>query len=124
MLTLTDCPCKGRTLDRLVQPAILTMLAEGPLHGYRLAARISEIPGFARQKPDVSGVYRFLTSMERKGLVIASWDTSSRGPAKKSYRITPDGRQCLSRWIRTLEDYRRSIASLLRVARKAVRHDP
>ena len=124
MLTLTDCPCKGGTLDRLIQPAILAVLAEGPLHGYRLAARISEIPGFARQKPNVSGVYRFLTSMERKGLVIASWDTSSRGPAKKCYRITPDGRECLSRWIKSLEDHRRSIASLLRVARKVEHDDP
>lgn len=49
MLTLTDCPCKGGTLDRLIQPAILAVLAEGPLHGYRLAARISEIPGFAAE---------------------------------------------------------------------------
>ena len=118
MFTLTDCPCEGKTLDRLIQPAILAVLAKGPVHGYRLAARIGEIPGFARRKPDVSGIYRFLTTMERKGLVVAAWDTSAHGPAKKSYRITADGRRCLARWIASLEEYRRSIATLLRLARQ------
>ena len=89
----TGCPCEGGTLDRLIQPAILVVLAQGPLHGYRLAERISEIPGLVRQKPDVSGVYRFLGLMERKELVVASWDVSSSGPARKSYQITPAGRK-------------------------------
>jgi hypothetical protein len=31
--TLNGCPCTGGTLDRLVQPAILVVLAEGPLGG-------------------------------------------------------------------------------------------
>ena len=38
-----DCPCGGRTLDKLIQPAILVVLAAGPLHGYRLAERIGEL---------------------------------------------------------------------------------
>ena len=115
----TGCPCEGGTLDRLIQPAILVVLAQGPLHGYRLAERISEIPGLVRQKPDVSGVYRFLGLMERKGLVVASWDISPSGPAKKSYQITPAGRKCLRRWITSLEEYRREIGALLAAARKA-----
>jgi DNA-binding PadR family transcriptional regulator len=118
----TECPCQGGTLDRLIQPAILVVLAKGPLHGYRLAERIGQIPGFAGQKPDVSGVYRLLRVMERKGLVVASWDVSTRGPAKKCYQMTPDGRQCLRRWIKTLEDYRRGVGALLAAARKAGRN--
>jgi DNA-binding PadR family transcriptional regulator len=106
-------------LDRLIQPAILVVLAGGPLHGYRLVERISKLPGFAGQKPDASGVYRFLKAMERKGLVASSWDISENGPAKKSYQHTPAGRQCLHRWIGTLENYRRGISGLLGVARKA-----
>jgi PadR family transcriptional regulator, regulatory protein PadR len=119
----TGCPCQGGTLDRLIQPAILVVLAEGPLHGYGLAERIAQIPGFAGQKPDVSGVYRFLRVMERKGLVVASWDVSASGPARKSYQMTPEGRTCLCRWIKTLEDYRRGIGALLGAARKADRNE-
>ena len=119
-LDLADCPCAGGTLDRLIQPAILLVLAEKPLHGYRLAQRIGKMPMFGGTKPDGSGIYRFLRTMERKGFVVASWDMSERGPAKKSYRITPSGERCLRQWIKTLEEYRKGITFLLRAARKAV----
>jgi len=118
-LDLTACPCAGRTLDKLIQPAILVVLAEGPLHGYRLAERIGALPGLAGGKPDVSGIYRFLKSMQRKGLVVSSWDLSESGPAKKSYQLTPTGQRCLRQWIATLEAYRDGIGVLLKLARKA-----
>jgi PadR family transcriptional regulator, regulatory protein PadR len=118
-LDLLACPCAGKTLDKLIQPAILMVLVEGPLHGYRLAERIGALPGLARGRPDVSGIYRFLKSMERKGLVASSWDLSESGPAKKSYQLAPAGQQCLRQWIATLEAYREGIGVLLKAARKA-----
>ena len=45
MIILSHCPCSGATLDKLVQPAILAALTEGPLHGYRLAERSKEMAG-------------------------------------------------------------------------------
>ncbi|MFZ5831800.1 MAG: PadR family transcriptional regulator [Planctomycetota bacterium] len=121
MLDLSTCPCAGNTLDRLVQPAILTLLAGGPLHGYLLAAQMAERFTIGDQKPDMSGVYRFLKSMEEKGLVASSWDLSHGGPARKCYEITADGRHCLAQWIETLERYRDGINCLLRAARSALR---
>ena len=120
MLDLAECPCTGGTLDRLIQPAILLVLGEGPAHGYRVAERIGEMPSFAGQKPDVSGIYRFLKSMEQRKLVVGSWDLSESGPAKKCYEITPAGRRCLQEWIKTLEDHRKQITDLLRAARKTL----
>ena len=121
MTDLADCPCTGGTLDRLIQPAILMVLAEGPLHGYRVAERIGEMSSFSDQKPDVSGVYRFLKTMERKKLVVGAWDISESGPARKCYEITPSGRRCLREWVKTLEDHRKRITDLLRAARKTTR---
>lgn len=116
---LCDCPCAGITLDKLIQPAILALLAEGPLHGYALAERIGTMSGVVGDKPDVSGVYRFLKNMQRKELVVSAWDVSAAGPARKTYQITAQGRNCLRRWVRTLEEYRRGITSLLNTARRA-----
>jgi PadR family transcriptional regulator, regulatory protein PadR len=121
MLELSTCPCAGITLDRLVQPAILTVLAEGPRHGYAVAEQISRRMALGEQKPDMSGVYRFLKVMEEKGLVVSSWDVSHGGPARKCYEITPDGLRCLARWIETLERHRDGIADLLGAARSAAR---
>lgn len=120
MLASATCPCTGGTLDKLIQPAILAVLARGPLHGYKLAERIGRMPLFRGRKPDVSGVYRTLKAMEGKDLVVASWDLSDSGPAKKSYRLTEPGEQCLFRWIETLQQYRQGITVLLKTARAAV----
>ncbi|MGA2067196.1 MAG: PadR family transcriptional regulator [Thermoguttaceae bacterium] len=116
---LKACPCVGGTLDKLVQPAILAVLAEGPLHGYGLARRIAALPAFAGDRPDVSGIYRFLKAMHRKGLVESTWGVSESGPAKKTYQITATGRQCLRLWVRTLQHHHQVITALLRTARKA-----
>jgi PadR family transcriptional regulator, regulatory protein PadR len=118
-LELAECPCAGGTLDKLVQPAILAALALGPLHGYGLVERLGEIRIPGGRKPDASGVYRFLKSMEQKGLVASAWDTSQSGPAKRVYQITVAGDSCLRQWIATLEAYRDGISRLLKVARKA-----
>lgn len=115
-----SCPCLGKTLDKLIQPAILAVLGHGPLHGYRIAERIGDMPMLKGHKPDVSGVYRFLRSMEDKGLVLSSWDCSQRGPARKSYRLTRAGEQCLSRWVQTLEEYRKAVTAFLETTRNVV----
>ena len=46
-------------------------------------------------------------------------DLAESGPARKRYRIAPSGECCLRQWIKTLEDYREGITSLLKAARKA-----
>jgi PadR family transcriptional regulator, regulatory protein PadR len=118
---LSGCPCMGGTLDKLIQPAILTVLSAGPMHGYGLAERIGAMPGFDGQKPDVSGIYRFLKAMEGKLLVTSAWDISGAGPAKKTYQITSQGRRCLHRWVQTLEQHHQTVAGLLKAMRKAVK---
>lgn len=104
-LQYSDCPCAGRNLDKLVQPAILTVLAREDLHGYMLVQRLAEMPMFRGQKPDATGVYRFLRQMEERELVTSTWDTSETGPAKRLYRLTDTGRACLVRWVGTLTYY-------------------
>jgi DNA-binding PadR family transcriptional regulator len=116
---LVGCPCTGGTLDKLIQPAILAILAEGPMHGYGMGERIKNMPRFAGQKPDLSGVYHLLKAMEGRGLVVSAWDLSEAGPAKKTYQITEPGRECLCRWVQTLEEYRDGISAVLKVARRA-----
>ena len=115
----TGCPCAGATLDKLVQPAILTVLSQADLHGYRLAQRLADMPPFRGRRPDVSGVYRILRDMEARGLVAASWDLSDRGPARRLFQMTPAGRACLSHWIETLHQYRDAIGGLLAAATRA-----
>jgi PadR family transcriptional regulator, regulatory protein PadR len=119
MSRFEECPCSGATLDKLLQPAILTALAQGDLHGYRIVRQVASLPIFKGRPPDVSGVYRSLRLMESRKLVVASWNVSERGPAKRLYALTPAGRECLVLWRETLIVYREAIGDLLVAAKKA-----
>jgi len=115
-----DCPCAGRNLDKLVQPAILTALARDDAHGYVLVQRLAEMPMFRGQKPDATGVYRCLRQMEERALVTSAWDTSESGPAKRFYHLTATGHSCLVRWVDTLATYHTALGELLEVTRTII----
>ena len=114
-----DCPCSGANLSRLLQPAIMTILAGKGSHGYAIVERLTETPTLAGDRPDPTGVYRTLSTMEERGFVASSWDTSERGPAKRIYELTPLGHECLARWVSSLSDYHCAIGELLANAKRA-----
>ena len=74
---LKECAELGKSLNRLSQPTILTLLAqsETPLHGYIIVQQAASSPMFGGKKPDATGVYRALKRMEESGLVTSEWET-------------------------------------------------
>ncbi len=107
------CSCKGYTLDKLLQPNILILLAKQNLHGYSIIQALEDKNLFNGEKADNTGVYRTLNTLEEKGLVQSEWEMEKTGPAKKVYRITDNGLDCLSTWIGTLETYSKTIHSII-----------
>jgi len=108
-----NCACSGKSLARLLQPALMSVLAGEPLHGYLIAQRLRKLSLFKDSPPDYAGIYRFLNSMEEQGLVKSEWDTADAGPAKRRYGLTRKGRSCMARWLATLTDYRQAIDDLV-----------
>ena len=118
-MDLDECPCTGKNLDRLIQPAVLAILAKGPLHGYRVVRSLGQMAAFGGRRPDATGVYRFLRAMEERGLVSSAWDLSERGPAKRLFDLSKKGRDCLARWAETLEEYQAQVGRLAQSLREA-----
>ena len=118
-MAIHDCPCSGKTLARLVQPAVMAVLREEPLHGYLVVQRLARMHMFREQTPDPTGVYRVLKSMEQAGYVASTWQLADAGPAKRRFALTPAGRGCLKQWVQTLHDYEASIADLLAILNQA-----
>ena len=116
MTNLNECPCSGKTLARLIQPAVMTVLANEPLHGYVIVQRLAAMTMFRDHGPDITGVYRLLKSMEKKGFVTSTWELAASGPAKRRYALTPGGKTCMARWIATLRLYRDAVDDLLGIA--------
>jgi PadR family transcriptional regulator, regulatory protein PadR len=86
------------TLDML----ILRTLLFGPAHGHQIAKHIQRITDDVLQVEHGS-LYPALHRMERKGWLIAKWETAKdRNREFKYYRLTPAGKKQLvreqSRW--------------------------
>ena len=95
------CGCSERRVPRLLQPFILLALKEKESYGYELVEKINGF-GFHSSPPDVGAIYRHLRSMESEGWVKSKWDTKGIGPAKRVYRITPQGEEILHGWAITV----------------------
>lgn len=114
------CPCMGVNLDKLIQPATLTLLASSSLHGYIIVQKLQETSILQGKKPDPSGVYRCLRLMEQRGLVTAEWNVEETGPAKRLYTVTDKGLECLMRWMSTLETYHQSLGFFLKMMKDSI----
>jgi DNA-binding PadR family transcriptional regulator len=113
IVNISQCACSGKTLARLLRPALLALLARGETHGYDLVRQMRGLKVFCSLPPDTSGIYKVLKSMEQEGLVESSWESGDSGPAKRRYVVTKDGTVCLKRWTMTLKGYRAQIDGLL-----------
>lgn len=111
---LKECAELGKSLSRLSQPTILTLLAQAdePMHGYIIVQQAAHSPMFGGKKPDATGIYRALKRMEESGLVTSKWDTPEEGSAKRLFTLTDKGRECLRRWIDALACYKATIEEL------------
>lgn len=111
---LAECSELGRSLSRLSQPTILTVLAQAkePMHGYIIVQKAAASPMFGGKKPDATGVYRALKRMESLGYVTSEWETPEQGAAKRMFSLTDKGYACLRRWIDALACYKLTIEEL------------
>ena len=98
-------------VERFVEPSLLLLLREGPLHGYELLERIPELG--VEGRVDIGNLYRLLRSLEDEGLVTSEWSAELPGPAKRTYELTPEGRRLLDEWAAALRRSREQIDSFL-----------
>jgi PadR family transcriptional regulator, regulatory protein PadR len=98
-------------VERFVEPSLLLLLREGPLHGYELLDRIPELGLEGRL--DVGNLYRLLRGLEDEGLVRSEWNAELPGPAKRTYELTAEGRRLLDRWAEALRRAEQTITGFL-----------
>ena len=98
-------------MERFVEPSLLLLLRERPLHGYELIERLPEVVGEGRV--DVGNLYRLLRSLEAEGVVSSEWSAELPGPAKRTYELTAEGRRLLDRWAEALRQAQIDVQSFL-----------
>jgi PadR family transcriptional regulator PadR len=80
----------------MVEPGVLLLLREGPLHGYELLERLPPLVG--EERVDMGNLYRFLRALEQEGIVTSEWRDDLPGPAKRTYTLTDAGSKLLDDW--------------------------
>jgi len=99
-------------VERFVEPSLLLLLRERPMHGYELIERLPEVAG-GETHIDVGNLYRVLRALEEDGIVKSEWSPELPGPAKRTYELTADGRRLLDRWAEALHGAQGVISAFL-----------
>lgn len=103
-----------------LRACLLLLVAEAPAHGYDLADQLAELWG---AKVDPGAVYRALRAMEDHRLVASCWEESRAGPARRMYRLTPTGLDCLSASAGAVLATHRSLSAYLARHRQVTRSE-
>lgn len=82
-----------------LQGCLLLLVAESPGHGYEL---LDHLPDLGLDHVDSSALYRALRRLNDQGLVESWWEESANGPARRTYRLTPEGAGFLGDTARTV----------------------
>ena len=98
-------------VERFVEPSLLLLLRERPLHGYELLERLPELG--LEGRVDIGNLYRLLRSLEDEGLVSSEWNSELPGPAKRTYELTAQVRRRLDRWAEALRRAQDTIGNFL-----------
>ena len=93
-----------------LRASLLLLIGEAPAHGYDLLDQIAQL---GLRNVDPGGLYRTLRVMEEDGLVSSSWEHSSAGPARRTYRLTADGVDWLHAWAGALRESHRYLSAYL-----------
>jgi DNA-binding PadR family transcriptional regulator len=92
-----------RKVGNLLALAVLTSLAERPMHPYEMAAEMRERGKDQSIKINWGSLYTVVQNLEKHSLIAAA-GTSRQGrhPERTIYEITPEGRDELNDWLEEL----------------------
>ena len=109
-----DCSCRGRNLDKMLQPGILLCVKDRKKYGYQIIEELGQSPMFDGVSPDKTGVYRYLKRMEDSGYLISEMHAEDAKDAlRKRYAISQKGLACLASWGSTLREYVYALSQLV-----------
>ncbi|RZL80395.1 MAG: PadR family transcriptional regulator [Rhodococcus sp. (in: high G+C Gram-positive bacteria)] len=88
----------------MLELAILGFLTDGPLHGYELRRRVTQLSGYTRPVSDGS-LYPAIKRLVRQGLLEQRAEPGSAAAPRQVLHLTDDGRDELLRRLREPDEY-------------------
>ena len=106
-----------RRIAGFLQPIFLLQLYGQDRHGYDLLQGLQKFVSDA-DTYDPSIIYRIMREMEGNGWVESYEGTISRGPRRRMYNLTLEGKTQLAHWIDDLQRTKDEINNLLTAYRQ------
>jgi DNA-binding PadR family transcriptional regulator len=81
---------------------LLTLVNHEGAHGYKIKKIMNQFTQDLGIPLNITGLYRHLNGLEKRGILYSKWDSRGTGPARRRYYLTESGKECLRSWMRTL----------------------
>jgi PadR family transcriptional regulator PadR len=102
---------RAEVLKGHLDALLLAVVADGPVHGYRIVEELRRRSRGAFDLPEGT-VYPALHRLEGDGLLTSRWTTST-GRRRRVYRITGRGRSALARERAEWDRFARAVREVL-----------
>lgn len=93
----------------LLELCVLNALREGRQYGYDIVKQLRTLDGLVIGE---GTIYPILSRFRKQGLVDASIEESPDGPARKYYRLTPQGRKTIAHMNEVWDKIHRGVRAL------------
>jgi PadR family transcriptional regulator PadR len=104
-------------LYRFAEPVVLLLLKKkGRSYGYDLSADLQR-HALTDAQIERAALYRTLRQLEANGNVVSEWEVDKGGPARRVYKLTPEGERHLQEWATVLDHVAGSMAHFVKEAR-------
>jgi PadR family transcriptional regulator, regulatory protein PadR len=118
------CTCAMGNLYRFVEPVVLLLLKQkGQSYGYDLSTAIAKY-ALTDAEIERAALYRTLRNLEQNGNVKSEWNTEDSGPARRVYRLTPEGERHLEEWAAVLGHVSKSMIRFVKEVEKTTKSRP
>ena len=112
-----------KKLDRELRTGLLSLLVllvvesePGACYGYQIISKLKELTG-GNLVLQEGTVYPILHSLHAQGLIDSEWGTSTNGPQRKYYRLTPTGKSAIEKGLYLWRELDNSSGKVLRALR-------
>jgi PadR family transcriptional regulator PadR len=105
-----------------VPALILAVLSDGGLHGYAIAREIERRSGGILEWKEGT-LYPALHALEKDGLIEAQWENNERGPSRKVYALTQEGKNDLKRRSAMWSQFSRAVNDVLGIGKAEDSHE-
>ncbi|MFZ4506280.1 MAG: PadR family transcriptional regulator [Fimbriimonas sp.] len=98
-----------------IETMVLAVLERDELHGYEISRRIRERSSKVLSVGE-GMLYPALHKLEQENLVASQWIPQEGRPAKKVYRLTPEGTKALAEKYKAWQTFAQGVGAVLRPA--------